>query len=118
MGITTTALSVIAANMIGSSLATHVAIGTGSSTFTSGQTTLLTEVERNQITTQDLSAAEQITFIANWSPVEMSGLSINEFGTFTSGTGGNMLNREILTTTETFDGESELQVQQTYKFII
>jgi len=116
MGVVSNGLNVIAANMAGSALATHIAIGTGSTTFTSGDTALDNEVERNLISSSDLTSSEQITFIADWSPVEVSGLTIKEHGTMT--TGSSMLNREVLTGSLVFTGEEELQVQQTFKFFL
>ena len=54
--------------------------------------------------------------IADWSPNDISGTIMKEFGTFTAGSA--MLNREVLAGSLVFDGEQELQVQQTIKFMI
>ena len=116
MGVTTTALSVISANMIGSALPTHIAIGIGSDAFASGNTALDSEAERNQINATSLGISEQVTFVADWSPSEVSGLVITEYGTFT--TGSSMLNREVFAGSLVFTGEEELQIQQTFKFFI
>lgn len=116
MGITVGGLSVIAANMAGSALPIDIAIGTSGVAFTSGQTTLGSEVDRNLINDNDLTTVKQVTFIANYTPTEMSGLSIQEFGTFTSG--NTMLDRQLLTGSLVFDGEQELQIQETFSFSI
>jgi len=115
MGLVTNALSVIAANMSGSSLPNKIAIGTSGLAFASGNTTLGSEVDRNQITSTDLSTTEQVTFVSNFSAPEISGTILKEFGTFTDNT---MLDRQVLTGSLVFDGEQELQAQTTFKFFI
>ncbi len=114
MGITTVGLSVIASNMTGSALPTHIAIGTSGTAFASGNTALAVEVERNAYSSSDLATTEEVTFVADWSPVEVSGLEIREHGTFTIGSA--MLNREVIGGSLVMTGEEELQVQQTFKF--
>ena len=117
MSLTTDGLSIIAANMIGSSLLTKTAVGTGSTAFTSGDTSLDNETDRNQITSRDISTEERITFISNFAPPEISGTQLQEYGTFTS---GNVLaNRELISGIgPVFDGEQECQIQTTFKFFI
>lgn len=120
MGIVTNALNILPALMSGSydffPGSAFIGIGTGSATFISGALALITEVDRNPIDTSDLSTTEEVTYTANWTPIEISGLVITEHGTFQLGSA--MLNREQLTGSLVFDGESELQVQQTFKFYI
>ena len=116
MGIVTNGLNVISANMAGSSLPTKIAIGISGLAFTSGQTTLGSETDRNAIVSTDLSSAEQVTFISNFSPTEISGTIMREFGTFTSGS--VMLDRQVLAGSLVFDGEQELQIQETFSFFI
>jgi len=118
-GITTIGLNVASAAMGGSvAYPTHIAVGTSGLTFASGQTVLASEVERNQIDTTDFGTNEQVTLIANWSPTDISGAIVKEVGVFNSGTGGAMSSRNVLTGSLVFDGEQELQIQQTYKFFI
>ena len=117
MGITTQGLSILAAALAGSYSGNQwIAIGTSGTTFASGNTTLATEFDRNPINTNDLSTTEQVTMIANWSPNDISGCVLKEFGVFTAGS--QMLNREVTTGSLVFDGEQELQVQQTVLFKI
>jgi len=116
MGITTAGLSVIAANMAGSSLPTACAIGISGLTFASGNTVLGSEWDRNSYSSADLTTSEQITFVSDFSPIETSGLVLKEHGMMTIGS--QMLNREVLTGSLVFTGEEELQVQQTFKFYI
>ena len=116
MGITTAGLSICASSLVGSALPTHVGIGIGSATFVSGNTALTSEFDRNFIDSSDLSVVEQVTLISNWSPNDISGCILREFGCFTLGS--QMLNREVLTGSLVFDGEQELQIQQTVLFKI
>ena len=119
-GILTNALSVLPAIMSGSydffPGSAYIAIGTSGLTFASGNTRLGSEFDRNLIDTGDLSTTEQVTYTANWAPQEVSGLILREFGTLQLGS--HMLNRQVLTGSVVFDGESELQIQQTFKFFI
>jgi hypothetical protein len=116
MGITTNARSVVAANMGGSALPSFTAIGIGSTAFSSSQTALVSEYDRNGITNVDLSTASEITIISDFTAIEMSGLSLREFGTFTLGS--TMLNREVVVGSVVFNGDQSLQIQQTFQFFI
>ncbi len=118
MGIVTGGLSICAAALAGSYTMNHyIAAGAGSTAFASGNTALVSEFDRNQVDTNDLVTTEQVTMIANWSPNDISGCIMKEFGTFTAA-GSVMLNREVLTGSLVFTGEQELQVQQTILFAI
>lgn len=118
MGIVTQGLSICASALAGSYGANGFYIGVGKSglTYVSGNTILGSEFDRNPVDTYDLTTAEQITMYANWSPNNISGCVLREFATFTLGSA--MLNREVLTGSLVFDGEQELQIQQTIKFKI
>ena len=117
MGITTQGLSVCAAALAGSYTENmYIATGIGSTAFASGNTVLVSEFDRNQVNSNDLSTTEQVTMIADWSPNDISGAILKEFGTFTLGSA--MLNRELITGSLVFAGEEELQIQQTIKFSI
>jgi len=102
--------------MAGSAIPSHIAIGIGSTAFTSGDTVLENETDRNQINEYDLTANEQVTVIGNWAPLEISGTILKEYGVMT--VGSSMLNREVLTGSLVFDGEQELQIQQVFKLYI
>jgi len=118
-GITTQGLYVASAAMGGSvAYPTHIAVGTSGLAFAISQTELGSEVERNQIDTIDYSTTEQVTLIANWSPTDISGAIVREVGVFNSGTGGAMSSRNVLAGSLVFDGESELQIQQIYRFFL
>ena len=118
MGITTVGLSVAAAALAGSYSANHyTAVGIGSTAFVSGNTVLVSEFDRNQVNTNDLATPEEVTMITNWSPNDISGCVMKEFGTFTQ-VGSQMMNREVLAGSLVFTGEQELQTQQTITFVI
>ncbi len=119
MGMTIAGLSICASALGGSYGTTnhYIAVGTSGLAYVSGNTVLGSEFDRNQIDTNDLSITEQITMFANWSPNDISGCIMREHGTFTA-VGSQMLNREVLTGSLVFDGEQELQVQQTILFKI
>ncbi len=116
-GITTVGLSVCAAALAGSYGTNNhwIAVGTSGIAYASGNTALGSEFDRNQVNINDLSVNEKITMISNWSPNDISGCIMKEFGVFTS-IGSQMLNREVMAGSIIFDGESELQIQQTIIF--
>ena len=119
MGILIKGLDVISANMAGSALPSKIAIGESGLAFASGQSGLGIETDRNSIINTDLSTSAQVTFISNFSPVEMSGTIFREFGTYTSGDGAAVLiDRQVLTGSLVFDGEQELQIQESFSFFI
>lgn len=95
----------------------HMAIGTGSDTIAAGDTTLLTETDRNALTSTDTSVAKDVTYVADYGSVEISGTTLTEFGLFNaSGTDlGSMFMREVITA-DTFEGDRELQIQATLRF--
>ena len=117
MGIVIGGLSVCAAALAGSYTQNHfIAVGTSGLAYASDNTALGIEFDRNQIDTNDLTTTEQVTMYSNWSPNDISGCILKEFGIFTAGS--QMLNREVLTGSLVFDGEQELQIQQTTLFKI
>jgi len=93
-----------------------MAVGIGSTAYTSGDTALVSETDRNQLDSSDLGTAKEITFTANWAPLDISGTILKELGTMTLGS--TIMNREVLAGSAVFDGEAELQIQQTFKFYI
>ena len=118
-GITIQGLNVAAAAMGGSNAhPTYIAVGTSGLIFASGNTVLGSEWDRNLIDTYNFAIEEEVTCISDWSPTEISGCILREVGVMNSGLGGAMSSRNVLTGSLVFDGEQELQIQQTYKFFI
>jgi len=116
MGIVTGGLDICAASLAGSANPTDIAIGTSGVAYASGQTSLGVETDRNQINTRDTTTPATTNFIANFTPFEISGTILREFGTFNSG--NVMLDRQVLNGSLVFDGEQELQIQDSVKFFI
>lgn len=117
MGIVNDGLTICAAAMAGSYTENHwIAIGQGGSEYTSSDTSLENEFGRQQINDNDLSVPAQVTLIANWSPSQISGCILREHGVSTLGS--MFLSRNIITGSIIFDGEQELQIQETIKFFI
>lgn len=105
------------ANIIGGSavIPSYIAIGTGSSTVVSGDTALVTESDRNFITSRDTIIAKDVTFIADYSSTELSGTTITEWGLFNKASAGSMFVREVIGSLA-FTGDMELQIQSTIRF--
>jgi hypothetical protein len=92
-----------------------VGLGTGSNTATSGDSVLINEVLRNVITgSPDFTTSRKVSFQADFSSTQMSGIKLAEFGLFSSGTAGigSVWQRESFNPI-TFDGTIELQVKST-----
>ena len=120
MGLVDIGIQTIAGAMGGSgTIPSHIAIGTGSDTITAGDTTLLTEVTslRNALTELDTSVAKDVTYVADYGSVELSGTTLTEFGLFNaSGIDlGSMFTREVVAGIA-FEGDRELQIQATLRF--
>lgn len=118
MGITNIGLQGTALAFGGSaSIPTHSAIGTGTTAFNVTGTAMATETDRNAFTSTSYAGSE-VTFISDYSSTEISGTNFTEFGTFNSGAGGTMFQREVITGSEVFAGDRELQLQVAFRFDI
>jgi len=104
---------------LGSSLSnmyiSNMAIGEGSGTAVSGNTTLISETVRNQITgSPNFTSGLIAIFQGDFNSVQMSGTSFSEFGLFQSGVlgVGSVWQREAFGSV-VFDGTNELQIIST-----
>lgn len=70
---------------------THMAIGTGTTTAAVGQTTLVTELDRNALTSTTVTA-NAIAYVGTWAAADGTG-AITEAGIFDASSGGDMLAR-------------------------
>lgn len=115
MVITNNGLDAIAA-LIGNSGTTpgFIAIGSGDTAASTTDTTLEFETDRNTVTSTDLTIPQNVTWIADYSSTEISGLTLTEFGLFNAGAGGTLFNREVVGSI-VFEGDRELQVQTTFR---
>lgn len=94
---------------------THIAIGIGSATVTSGATALTNETDRNTISEYS-AIGDAVTYVGDWSAAEISGTTLSEFGLFNSASGASMFQKEVIGST-IFDGARELQIQITNQFV-
>tara|TARA_R110000803_G_scaffold189457_1_gene251944 strand:+ start:6313 stop:6735 length:423 start_codon:yes stop_codon:yes gene_type:complete len=69
----------------------HMAIGTGTTTAVAGDTTLVTELDRNALTSTTVTA-NAIAYVASWAAGDGTG-AIAEAGIFNASSGGTMLCR-------------------------
>lgn len=114
--ITSAGLIETAKYMIGQSTRpTHIAIGTGSATVTSGATALTNESDRNLISEYSVIGPE-VTYISDWSAGEISGTTLYEFGLFNSASGASMYQKEVIGSI-VFNGARELQIQISNTFV-
>ena len=94
-------------------------IGSGSGTVVATQTTLITPWDRQAITSVDGSTAYKVKWIGDWNSVEVSGTtnSLREWGMCISGAGttGSMWSRTTMPSAITFDGTTELRIQETWE---
>ena len=70
---------------------THMAIGTGTTTAAVGQTTLVTELDRNALTSTTVTD-NAIAYVGTWAAGDGTG-AITEAGIFDASSGGDMLAR-------------------------
>jgi len=117
MVITTDGLESIS-NIIGASGTApgYIAIGSGTTAAAIGNTTLEYETDRNTVTSTDIGTSKTVTWIADFSSTEISGLTFTEFGLLNADTNGNLFNREVVGSI-VFEGDRELQVQIAYKYL-
>lgn len=94
---------------------THMAIGSGTTAFNDSDTALDYEVDRNALTSYDLSVNKVGTYIANFSSTEISGLNVSEFGLINSITNGSLFHREVIDNLF-FEGDRELQIQTSLRY--
>ena len=55
---------------------------------------------------------KNVTWTFDWNSIQMSGLTLSEFGMFSTSSGGNIWDRHTLGSIA-FDGTIELQIQMT-----
>jgi len=90
----------------------YCTIGSGSGGFVSTSSGLIAEYtnQRKIYSTRDPSTQKQCTWTYDWTSVQMSGLTLAEFGMFSASSGGTIWDRHTLGSVA-FDGSIELQVQ-------
>ena len=93
----------------------YMAIGSGSGIIGVTTTGLYHYFDRNIITgSPNMTTLQQISWTADFSNTEMSGLVLRQFAMFVESSGGKAWHVENVTPT-TFNGTQELQVQITWR---
>lgn len=72
---------------------THMALGTGTTAAAAGNTTLVTELDRNALTSTTVTA-NAIEYVATWAAGDSTG-AITEAGILDAATAGDMLARTV-----------------------
>ncbi len=71
----------------------HMAVGTGTTAAAAGNTTLVTELDRNALTSTTVTTNE-IAYVCTWAAGDGTG-AITEAGLFNASSGGDMLCRTV-----------------------
>nr|BAR33983.1 Phage-related tail fibre protein [uncultured Mediterranean phage uvMED] len=71
----------------------HMAVGTGTTAAAAGNTTLVTELDRNTLTSTTVTTNE-IAYVCTWAAGDGTG-AITEAGLFNASSGGDMLCRTV-----------------------
>ena|SRR3990167_1732024 len=97
---------------------TYFMLGTGSSTVFATQDSLLTANDRQLMTNKTYPTSQKIKFQGDWNSVELSGLTINEFGICGSEltTTGSMWSRSVFEGV-TFDGTQEMRILESVEIL-
>jgi len=90
---------------------THMAIGTGGTAASAGQTALTTELDRNALTTKTRSGAV-LTMVGDWAAGDGTG-AITEAGVFNASSSGDMYSRVLFSVINKAAGDT-LQITWTY----
>ena len=77
----------------GEAAMSHAAIGTGTTAAAAGNTALVTELDRNALTSKT-QATNKVTYIADWAAGDGTG-AITEAGIFNASSEGTMLTRIV-----------------------
>ncbi len=103
--VVTDGLNYISSKIVSSATTmSRMAVGTGSTAASAGQTTLVTEIDRN--TFSSVSASNGVcTFNAQWAAGDATG-AITEAGIFNAASGGAMLCRTVFDTVNKAAGDS------------
>ena len=103
--VVTDGLNYISSKIVSSATTmSRMAVGTGSTAASAGQTTLVTELDRNAFSST--SASDGVcTFNAQWAAGDATG-AITEAGIFNAASGGAMLCRTVFDTVNKAAGDS------------
>jgi len=93
---------------------TYITIGSGSGTVANTDTTLNHEMDRQSITAAYSGTLYRVKFQGDWNSMEMSGLTLKEWGLIGSYTAltGSVYTHTVLPSIS-FDGTNELRIEET-----
>ncbi len=96
---------------------TYYMIGSGSGTVASTQTELFNPYDRQAITAVTGDTAFKVKWTGDWNSVEMSGLTLREFGMCINEatTTGSMWSKTVIPNALEFDGTAELRIEETWE---
>jgi len=99
----------------GTAVPTHMAIGTGTTAANAIDTTLQTELDRNALTSNTVSA-NVLTMVGNWAAGDGTG-AITEAGVLSAVTVGTLFSRAVFTAIPKAAGDT-LQITWTYTLTV
>jgi len=118
MTVTNWARRIITYNIAGSGMPvpTYFIIGSGSGTVATTDTALFGALDRQLFTSTTTGTVQKVSWQGDWNSVELSGLTIKEFGVIPSGT---LLTGSIWSHATfpgiLFDGSNELRVEENWE---
>ena len=93
--VVTTGKNLVASRLVGTTPAvmSHMAIGSGTTAAAAGNTTLVTETDRNALTSTTVTA-NAIAYVCTWAAGDATA-ALTEAGIFNASSGGDMLCRTV-----------------------
>ena len=113
--VTTAGLARLAALIAGTGATapTHMAVGTGATAATAGDTTLATEVDRNALVATTAAGAV-VTYRAFWAKGDGNTNTLAEVGLFDAASVGTLIARTILSSTVVKNNTKALSISWTF----
>jgi len=98
----------------------YMMIGSGSGTVLATQTELIMPSDRQEVTITNGSTPYKVKWTGDWNSVEMSGTALSrlyEWGMCIDGAGttGSMWSRTAMPNVITFDGTTELRIEENWE---
>lgn len=88
----------------GSAVPTHMAVGTSSTAASAGQTTLVSETDRNALTSNNASGAV-LTMVGDWAAGDATA-ALTEAGVFSASSNGTMFARAVFSVVNKAAGDT------------
>mgnify|MGYP001618928692 CR=1 FL=1 len=109
-------IALVVGGSAGITAPTYFIIGSGSGTALVTQTALLAAIDRQPVTSTDMSVTQKVKWTGDWTSSEISGTALTEFGMIISGGGltGSLWSRSVIPAI-TFDGTNELRIEENWQ---